>query len=93
MRRVFKLMFRQGTSGNNKPASLFNQHYIAIVNKRAYDPAYGKEYSLPSEFENVAISGFYRDEPLWMANGVATPAILFRKNPNGINIQWEQRTY
>jgi hypothetical protein len=45
--------------GNNNPASLFNNHQIALVNGTYYDASYGVTYTSLDDMDNRSIAGYF----------------------------------
>ena len=80
--------YTSGTEGqgNKKPAALFINHALAVVRGTIYDPSYGVIYPNLQGFDD-ALDGFYRSYDSWTANGVTSPALLFRTNPAGCDVK------
>jgi len=89
-----EVTYTSGTpgQGNAKPAALFNNHGLAVVNGIYCDPSYGVTYANLQEIDNM-LSGFYSEQPYWTVGGVTAPAVLFRKNPAGVNVIDTRRSH
>jgi len=86
--------------GNANPASLFNNHQVALINGVVYDASYGVTYASEQDIDDV-IDGFYTIQQVTISetdisfdlneDGDTTDtltggAFVFRKNPPGLNI-------
>jgi len=83
-----EVTYTSGTpgQGNAMPAALFGNHALAVVNGVFYDPSYGVTYPNLQGFDN-ALDGFFQVQAAWPVSGGTSPALLFRKNLAGGNVQ------
>ena len=66
--------------GNKNPASLFENHALALVNGRYYDPSYGKDYSSPQNLESAMAGYFHYLDYGVSSNGEWFPGMEIRKD-------------
>jgi len=67
---------------NPKPAALFPNHALAVVNGVYYDPSYGRTYSSEQDMENQVIDGYFRGTTTTLPNGVKINCFFFKEKEN-----------
>jgi len=87
-----EVTYTSGTpgQGNGKPAALFFNHALVVLNGVFYDPSYGVTYPNLQGFNN-ALDGFYQEQAAWPVPGGVSPALLFRENLAGGNVKEDPR--
>lgn len=74
-----------GAHGQNttNPKSHFSDHWIVRIDGKYYDPSYGTVFDSMQQWEDGSVIGFYTVN----AQGANNYRLVFRKNPNGYDLQ------